>query len=102
MPRFFYPPGRLASAASYNAVRSVDRQTQAVFAAIRHLKADSPASIVEYRGVVTWRHLSYYFPEDPVLYLATNPSEFSWMLLRRLLLKPNNRLSSFPDRDASF
>ena len=80
---FFYPPGRLASAASYKAVRSVDRQTQAVFAAIRHLKANSPASIVEYRGVVTWRHLSYYFPEDPVLYLATNPGEFSWILLRR-------------------
>lgn len=80
---FFYPPGRLASAASYKAVRSVDRQTQAVFAAIRHLKANSPASIVEYRGVVTWRHLSYYFPDDPVLYLAANPSEFSWILLRR-------------------
>jgi hypothetical protein len=80
---FFYPPGRLAAAASYKAVRSVDRQTQDVFAAIRHLKANSPVSIVEYHGVITWRHLSYYFPNDPVLYLAANPSEFSWILLHR-------------------
>jgi hypothetical protein len=80
---FFYPPGRLAAAASSKAVTFVDRRTQAVFNAINEVKGNAAAAIIEYRGVVTWRHISYYFPDNPVQFLAPDPTDYSWTVLRR-------------------
>ena len=80
---FFFPPGRLAAASSYKAVAAVDRRTQRVFSAIADAKGDGPAAIVDYRALVTWRHLSYYFADDTVLNLDSDPTGYSWTVRHR-------------------
>jgi hypothetical protein len=79
---FFNPPRGPARASGYRAVASMDERTQSVFRAINDLKTTSPASIVHYRGIVSWRQLSYYFQNDYLVYLAPGPDENSWTLFR--------------------
>lgn len=87
---FFYPPGRLASASSYRAVAAIDHRTREVFEDIQDLKRGAAIAIIEYRGVVTWRHLTYYFPDDPVQFLSPDPSAPSWTVLHRKTVDVTN------------
>jgi hypothetical protein len=80
---FFNPPGRLAAASSYNAVAAVDRRTRDVFKAVIAAKGDGPAAILDYKALVTWRHLSYYFYDHPVMNLDPDPKGYSWVVQHR-------------------
>lgn len=70
---FFLPQKGIGRACSYYAVRDVDRLTQDTFAAVRDLKKGGPVVLVAYDHQVTWRHLSYYFPECPLIVLRDDP-----------------------------
>lgn len=80
---FFYPPRGPARASGYNAVVSVDYRTRSVIDAIKELRRDGPLTILHYQGIVTWRQLAYYFPDDYVVYLPPNPGDPSWTSLNR-------------------
>jgi len=81
---FVLPPGRIARAASFNAVHSIDQRMQSVFASIRELSAGgNTVALLHYGGIVTWRHLFYYFPQHRVTYLPTEQNEPCMTLFRR-------------------
>jgi len=69
---FFRPLPGLAAASSYRAVKYVDRVTRGTFQAIQELRQSGPILLVSYQSPVTWRHLFYYFPDDPLLVLHGN------------------------------
>jgi len=65
---FFFVPWRgLLKATTYEVVRQVDRETSRTLAAINRLESAGEVQILSYDSFVTWRHLSYYFPNLPVL-----------------------------------
>ncbi|MBS1857159.1 MAG: DUF2723 domain-containing protein [Acidobacteria bacterium] len=70
---FYRPPFHLAEAASYGAVRNVDRMTTAAIRAIDSLKRDGPVTIVHYGSPVTFRQVEYYFSDDYVVALPGSP-----------------------------
>jgi 4-amino-4-deoxy-L-arabinose transferase-like glycosyltransferase len=72
---FFVPPGRVAAASSYRAVKGVNRSTVATFNAIRELEREGPVLLVSYNSPVTWRHLSYYFPQNWLVVLHSDPGQ---------------------------
>jgi 4-amino-4-deoxy-L-arabinose transferase-like glycosyltransferase len=80
---FFYPPRGPARASGYNAVVAVDYRTRSVIDSIKELRREGPVTILHYRGIVTWRQLAYYFPQDYVVYLPANPGESSWTIFNR-------------------
>lgn len=79
---FFVPPVRLARAAGYRAVASIDERLQLVFRRVNELRGNTPVSILHHQATVTWRHLAYYFPTDYVVYLPEVPGSASWTLLQ--------------------
>ncbi len=66
---FFLPLSGLSGATSFRAVEYVDRQTRETFEAIRTLADQGPVVLVCYHCFVTYRHLSFYFPEHPLFVL---------------------------------
>jgi 4-amino-4-deoxy-L-arabinose transferase-like glycosyltransferase len=66
---FFKPPLRLAKPSSYGAVAAIDRITTSAFAALDRLRGDGPLVILHYGSGVTWRQISYYYPDDYLLVL---------------------------------
>jgi 4-amino-4-deoxy-L-arabinose transferase-like glycosyltransferase len=70
---FFFPPSRIAWAASYRAVAAVDRMNTQAISAIQSLRAKGPVTIVHYGSSVASRHLSYYFPDDYLVVLPGSP-----------------------------
>ena len=89
---FFVPPGRLARASSYRAVKAVDGITRSTFDAIRHLRDNGPLVIVHCGSAVAWRQLAYYFPEDYVVVLpsAYGPGE-AWTIFRGRIQETHGR-----------
>ncbi len=71
---FFYPPGKVARAASYRAFKAVDRMNTNALTAVQALRRDGPLTIVHYGSSVASRHLAYYFPEDYVVVLPGSPA----------------------------
>jgi hypothetical protein len=86
---FFYPPGRLAKAASYRVVAFIDRRVNTVFQEIDGLRAESPLAIVHYGSIVSWRQTSYYYPDDFVLSLPTGTEGRRMMHHRRDFAPPS-------------
>lgn len=80
---FFVPLGRIAAASTYDAVDFMSRKSQAVFDAVSQMHGREPITIVTYNGFVTWRQLSYYFPNDYVLNLPLDPNEAPLTLFHR-------------------
>jgi hypothetical protein len=72
---FFFPPTRLAKAASYRAVAAVDRMTNSALDSIESLRRDGPLTIVHYGSSVASRPLEYYFPDDYVVVLPPGGGE---------------------------
>jgi hypothetical protein len=72
---FFVPPGRLARASSYPAVRNLDRRIRTAIDTLKELRGNRPAAIVHYGAIVTWRQIAYYFPDDCVVVLPADPAE---------------------------
>ncbi len=72
---FLRPPRGIASASGYPAARKVDEQTHAAFEAVRQLTGERATVLVSFRSLVTYRHLSYYFPEIPLLVLRDDPRD---------------------------
>lgn len=94
---FFKPPSAVAKSSSYRAVQRVDIRTQEVIDAIEELRGATPAMIVGYDDLVTWRQLSYYFPSDFVVYLPPQPSPSTgWTLFNGKATD-----SRFPDSNSS-
>ncbi|MEO7143228.1 MAG: hypothetical protein ABI165_06945, partial [Bryobacteraceae bacterium] len=85
---FFVPPGRLARASSYRAVSGLDRRMRLVFGAISDLESHGRLTIVERGAIVSWRQLSYYFPQDYVVDLPDRPGQPAMTLFRRRALGP--------------
>ncbi|MFN3324074.1 MAG: glycosyltransferase family 39 protein [Bryobacteraceae bacterium] len=78
---FFRPFRGIASAASYTYVRDTARQIEAVFSRIEAARPGRPILITSADLFVTWRHVSYYFPDLP-LYVLHDSGEV-WLLLNR-------------------
>jgi hypothetical protein len=94
---FFNPPRGPARASGYRAVASMDIRTQSLFRAINELKTtSSPVSIVHYRGVVSWRQISYYFQNDYLMFLAPGLDEYSWTLFHLASLDQKQPPHSLP------
>jgi hypothetical protein len=70
---FYHSPYHLAEAASYNAVRRVDRMTTEAIGALNALRAQGPLTIVHYGSPVASRQITYYFPDDYVDILPGQP-----------------------------
>lgn len=92
---FFRPPRGIASASGYPAVRKVDEQTQAAFHAIRALSAKERNTVlVSFQSMITYRHLSYYFRDLPLLVLREDPredpeAERVWLIRRLAVEQPD-------------
>jgi hypothetical protein len=80
---FFTPPGQIAAEAGYQQVAARDRRIAETFTAIEGAKGREPAAIVDHGGNISWRHISYYFPEDEVLALDSNRDGYSWIIQHR-------------------
>ncbi len=80
---FFIPPGGVARASSFRAVRSIDSRMQSVMGSIRELGEVQELALLHHGDVVTWRHLFYYFPQHRVMYLPTDTGEGCMTLFRR-------------------
>lgn len=72
---FFLPPGRLARAASFRAVRNIDREVTAALESIASLRNRTPLAIIHYGAITSWRQLEYYFPGDFVFVVSQNPAD---------------------------
>jgi hypothetical protein len=70
---FYHPRLHLAEAASYGAVRNVDRMTTEAIDAIRSQHRDGPVTIIHFGSPVTFRQIEWYFPNDVVHALPGNP-----------------------------
>ncbi|MBM3814349.1 MAG: DUF2723 domain-containing protein [Acidimicrobiia bacterium] len=90
---FVRPLPGIARAASLRAVRSIDNQTQAAFTSLMELRTGRRLAVISYRSLITWRHLSYYFPDLPLVVLHQDPQaspepRSSWFLLERTTSAP--------------
>jgi len=72
---FFFPPTKLAKAASYRHVAAVDRMNTGALTAIEGLHREGPLTIVHYGSSVASRQLTYYFPHDYVVVLPATAGE---------------------------
>jgi len=87
---FRRPPVADLRLASNGTVRYANDWMRATRSAVDTLQAEGPLAIVCYGSVVTWRQISYYYPDTPVLYLpgvekgSETISPF-WTLHRRII-----------------
>lgn len=63
---FFHPLRGAARPLSYHVVRRVEAAVAEAFAAIREARRAGPVTVILGQTLVTWRHLTYYFPEVEV------------------------------------
>ena len=70
---FFYPPGTIAKASSYHAMKAVDRMNTSALTAIEFLKGGKPLTIVHFGSSVAYREVEYYFPDDYLVVLPGAP-----------------------------
>lgn len=72
---FFLPPHwELARATSYRAVASIARITDGAIAAIGQVSERERSVIIDYGFPVSYRQISYYFPDDYVVFLPGMPA----------------------------
>ena len=94
---FFFPPGRLAKASGYSAVASIDRRTRSLFASIGDLRnGSSPLAIVHLNGIVSWRQLTWYFPDDYVVFLPPGGVGSPWTVHHRKAVRAADSASVLP------
>lgn len=91
---FRRPPMADLKLASSGTVRFSNDWMRSTFAALDTLRKEGPIAIVCYGSVVSWRQVSYYYPDTPVLYLpgAENGSQAVspfWVLHSRTTLAGN-------------
>jgi hypothetical protein len=74
---FRRPPVTDLKLSSNGTIRFANDWMRSTFAAVDVLRAEGPVAIVCYDSVVTWRQISYYYPDTPLLYLpgAENGSQ---------------------------
>ena len=70
---FFHPLGEPAIWCTYRAVKAQNWWVNATFHAIDELRRARPVTVVDYGWPVSWRHLSYYFPDELLLVLQADP-----------------------------
>lgn len=63
---FLRPGPGLARAPSHRTVRAFDRQIHSAWTAVRQSRAAGPVVVVSCPSFMSWRHLSYYFPDVPL------------------------------------
>jgi hypothetical protein len=86
---FFVPlPGNIARASTYRAVAGIGRITDGALSAIEEIHKRGRAVIIHYGFPVSYRQISYYFPDDYVVLLPGTPEEPSsggdaWVLFHR-------------------
>jgi len=97
---FFVPlPLKIARASTYRAVAGGGRITDAAIYAIENIRKRGPVIIIHYGFPVSWRQISYYFPDDYVVFLPGAPGDSTssgdaWILQHRKLLCAYGRGSS--------
>lgn len=90
---FFLPTGGLAGASTYRMVARIDSTTRSTFEAIGELGKQGPVTLVAYDSFVTWRHLSYYLRDTPLIVLRephrgpVDPSRV-WRIEQRRTMAP--------------
>lgn len=82
---FFYPPTDRVRQSSYPEIAHLDQWIGSQVEAIRQMRTQGPISLVCNERTVPWRHLSYYFPEDQLIYLRGtlepgDPAADTWLL----------------------
>jgi hypothetical protein len=70
---FFSPPRGIAQAFSYGTVRSLDSRTREIYSVIEDLHKSGRVALVTYDHRITWRQISYYFPDSPLVILQDDP-----------------------------
>ncbi|MBI5282873.1 MAG: glycosyltransferase family 39 protein [Candidatus Solibacter usitatus] len=75
---FFHPMRGRARSVSYRVVQTVDREVSSTIAAISRHRQEQGLVILWHDGLVTWRQLSYYFPEKRLI--VVEPSGAVWEL----------------------
>ncbi len=84
---FFSPPSGIASKCSYSAVQDIDLVTRSTFQAIERIGRAQPLVLVALDHPVSWRHLLFYFPENPVIILHGDPASANpqrpWIIRNR-------------------
>jgi 4-amino-4-deoxy-L-arabinose transferase-like glycosyltransferase len=91
---FFVPPTKLAKASSYKAVAAVDRLTSNAITTVSELRGQGPVTIVHYGSSVPSRHLQYYFPDDYVVVIPENKSEYIQLYTKRAAI-PSSPVTGF-------
>jgi hypothetical protein len=94
---FLIPDHGIAGASAYQAVVQRDRDNGGVFEAIRQISSDEPLTIIQHQSFVTWRQISYYFPDDHVLYLPDRRGEPYYTMHRRRLAAAHASVIPIPD-----
>ena len=91
---FFLPSHGVVAATNYGIVRYVDDTTRQTFEAIDKLRSSGPITLVWHQNFVTWRHLSYYYPDVPLFVLredyrgAADPAQALLIRNRRTMRAP--------------
>lgn len=74
---FFHPLRGAARPMSYQVIRRVDSAYREAFAAIQTHAARGPVTIFTGKSLVSWRHLTYYFPSAEIWAAGWNPDGLS-------------------------
>jgi hypothetical protein len=86
---FFQVDQGLAGRSAYGNVAHFNRTVTPALDALRELRSQGPIFIISYPSSVSWRHLSFYFPEDPLLFFhgdlrRKQDRSDAWMIRREL------------------
>lgn len=71
---FLRPLPDVAGKSNARQVRGVDRMMNATFDRLREVTTRRPTCIVFVSNYVSWRHISYYFPDVPLYVLTGDPA----------------------------
>ncbi len=86
---FLSPPDMaLAQRSGHETIRHFDRSITPVIDAVHELRSQGPLFIISSQFGVSWRHLSYYFPNDPLLFFHGDAqsdvdSRDAWIMRQR-------------------
>jgi len=79
---FYHPRFHLGEMASYGFVRTIDRLTTENIQAIASLQQHGQATIIHGGSPLSFRQIAYYFPDQYVVALGTQPGESSFTFFR--------------------
>lgn len=75
---FFHPPAGPARAAGYGVIRYVNNHMRDTFNTIEELRRARPVQIISFRPPISWRNLSYYFPDIPIIVVEPDDPSRVW------------------------